>query len=115
VVHKSKNWSHKEPENVSNGDTIEQCNLSQILPNTSICSGITGLTFRNCNLTNCSIPEDAIVEDCNITQIDRCYHLHSELDLAVEVDSCRHVTEVEEVYVDSVLVETIYTREDIVL
>jgi hypothetical protein len=68
MEHKKENYSHKSPE-CSNGDTFVSCNISQIEPATEICSGKTNLTFRNCNLFNCRVPEDAIVVNCNTAQV----------------------------------------------
>jgi hypothetical protein len=45
------------------GDVIEGCNLSQPEAHTSLGSA-KGLIFRDCNLCNCDVPEDATVENC---------------------------------------------------
>lgn len=82
-----KNFSYHNPDCVD-GDTFESCNLTQAIPGTPICSGVKGLTFKNCNLINCSVPSDAVIEDCNTCQVDRCSHLHPELVDSGLIKSC---------------------------
>lgn len=132
---KNQNWSRQQPVGVNDGDVIEQCNINQAEPDTPICEGMTAgsetivdeetgeettvewgpLTFRNCNLVNCSLPEDAVIESCNTARVDRCYWLHPNWGLEEEPEDCPHVVEVEEIYDGNTLIDTIYHREDTVL
>lgn len=52
-------------------DSFIECNLSQTNPHTIIASGITGLQFIDCNLTNCDISQcvGVFVSRCNISQV----------------------------------------------
>jgi len=116
TIHKSKNFSHKDPAtivNVQNNDSFERCNISQLIPNTVICNGKTGLTFTSCNLVNCSVPIDSIKEHCNTTQVSRCKHLHPEWTaLPDEVENCSHVVNIDTLEPGSIV---IYSRKDTVL
>jgi hypothetical protein len=60
-----------------------------------------------------------VVENCNRHQLSRCSHLHPELVerglTACPDGECPHTTGVEEIVVDGVVLDTIYTREDAVL
>ena len=110
-----KNFSHRDPPDVVavvNGDTLDRCNISQLVPHTVVCAGITGLTFRGCNLVNCDVPEDAVVEHCNTVQISRCAHLHPEWPLDAEADNCPHVVDTDTIEPGGI---TVYHREDTVL
>ena len=111
---KYKNYSQGRISDcpAQNGDTFERTNFSQANPNTEILSGITGLTFKNCNLVNCTVPPDATIIQCNVAQVSRCYHLHPDWGLDPEVENCPHVVEVDEVIIDGVVVDTTYHRKD---
>lgn len=113
------NLSGKQPTDyieIKNGDSIEGYNVSQDLPNTIICEGLTGLTFKNCNLLNCKIPDDAKIDDCLHRQKDFCYHEYYDKIkdtstrplLPVEEENCRHVTDIIEL--DGIVIE--YRRKD---
>jgi len=117
AIIKNKNFSHARTSNliVSDGDIIENCNLVQPNSNTSICSGISNLTFIGCNLVNCLIPVDAIAEDCLIIQKSFCSHLHLEWDLTLCVENCLHVVDIDEIWIDDILVDTTYHYEDTLL
>lgn len=99
----------------SDGDTFVDCNLMRLAPNTTICAGVTGLTFRRCNLVNCLVPADATIEQCNTVQVERCAHLHEDWPLPAEADNCAHVTSTDEVRIDGVLVDVTYHYKDTVL
>lgn len=77
MIHKKRNFSLAQPP-CEAGDTFEACNLTQLRPDTEICGGLSGLTFRRCNLVNCKPPPDAAIEECNTAQISFCSHLHPE-------------------------------------
>ena len=86
------------------GDVVDGCNFTQPVPWTPIAVGLSGLTFRNCNLVNCSPPADSVVESCNRVQISR----HTE---ACPVD-CEHLVSSEDIIVDGVVVDTLRQYED---
>lgn len=113
---KGINFSHDRISNlsVSNGDTVENCNLMQ-LANTPVCEGITGLTFINCNLVNCSVPGDAVIENCLTIQKSFCSHLHPDWSLTPCIENCSHVIDTDEIWIDNVLVDTIYHHKDTLL
>lgn len=98
--------------NPHNDEVIEDCNLSQKFPGTEIATGVTGLVFRRCNLINCILPPDATATDCNMSQVDRCGHLHE--DYVCDEAMCKHCTGSEPIIVDGVTVDTLYTYQDIV-
>lgn len=111
---KGVNYNLEAPTGISNGETFEDCNLMQKAPNTAICSGVTGLTFRRCNLANCVLPGDATIDDCGKVGVhkSRCSHIHPDWGLTACADNCSHVIDTDEVWVDGVLVETIYHYDD---
>lgn len=73
MIYKNKNFSFKDPK-CNDGDTFEQCNLTQASPNTEICVGKKELRFIRCNLVNCQVPIDSVIDRCNVAQISRCTH-----------------------------------------
>ena len=83
------NYSLTDPE-CSNGDMFQNANLMQALLDTEICVGKTGLTFRNCNLINCVLPKDAVVESSNTCKKEFCSHLHPEMGLTECAEKCSH-------------------------
>jgi hypothetical protein len=101
---------------VDNGSTIEGWNLCQKLPHTKIFEGVTGLTFRGCNLINCDVPPDATVIDCNRGQMEWCGNANPKLVergiLAACPEVCSHVNGTDRVSIDGVLVETLYQYEN---
>jgi len=105
--------------NVSNGDTVESCNLTQLNPNTAICAGYSGLTFIRCNLLNCVVPSGSIVEDCLTIQKSFCSHLGPDMvdfaGLSGCADDCSHVVDSDEIWIDGVLAEKIYHYEDTII
>lgn len=100
---------------VSNGDTLELCNFTQAAPHTKIFEGVTGLTFKGCNLTNCDIPPDATRIDCNGGHLEYCSHLHEKWiakgisECALE---CSHLVNIDIIEVDGVEVDRVYYYED---
>jgi len=101
-----------------NDQIITGWNLSQINPNTKIGEGMTGLIFNNCNLVNCDIPPDAITGGCLHIQKSFCANLHPDLiafGLTSEIENCAHVVDTHNIYIDGVLVDTIYDYEDTVV
>jgi len=69
------NSKFKKPK-FKDGETIKGWNLTQLNPHTKICEGVKGLTFIDCNLMNCDIPEDAKVVDCLQVHKSFCSHEH---------------------------------------
>ena len=100
---------------VNDGDTISDCNFTQAEPNTSIFSGKKNLHFLRCNLTNCSLPADATIENSSNRQKSFCSHLHPDFvrcGLPQCAVDCVHVIDFDTVIIDGQIVETIYHYED---
>jgi hypothetical protein len=111
------NYSFKTtglPEPV-NG-VVESHNLLQGKPHTKIYNGVSGLTFRKCNLTNCDLPVDAVVDDCLIGHVSFCSHLHEKWAEKGLIDqcseNCEHISEIDTVTIDGVVVDTVYQYAD---
>lgn len=100
---------------VPNGTIFERINFHRLIARTKIFEGITGLTFRNCNLINCSIPVDAVIEYSNNCQVEYCSNLHPEFipfGLAPCVENCSHVIGTDTVQVQGATVATVYHYAD---
>jgi hypothetical protein len=110
------NYSFKTSGLPIPGDrVIETCNFCQLVPHTAIYAGESSLTFRNCNLTNCDVPGDSVIDRCLRVQVEFCSNLHPkwiEKGLATCTENCAHVTSTDIIQVGGVTVETIYTYED---
>jgi hypothetical protein len=111
------NYSFKELPAAENGAVIEGHNMVRAVPHTAIYEGVTGLTFRNCNLTNCDVPADATVISCLYPcQTSFCSHLNpgwlAAGFLSQCASDCEHRTIVDTITIDSVVVDTNYTYED---
>lgn len=103
---------------INNGHTFEYANFMQRVPNTPIFVGITGLTFRKCNLTNCDVPPDATLINCSHIHKELCANLHPKWvakGIPAEVENCSHVVDTDTVTIDGVLVDTIYHYEDTIV
>jgi len=98
--------------NVENGHVFTGDNFIQQYPDTEILVGKTGLKFINCNLTNCSLPSDAITEGAHPKQRSFCSHVHSRWGLTECIENCEHVIDTDEVIIDGVVVDTIYHYAD---
>jgi len=112
-----KNFRLSLPTGVENKDEFIGCNLTQVVPHTKICEGKTGLVFTRCNLTNCDVPPDAVVNDCGGygRHKSRCSHLHPELiafGLSECVENCEHVVDTDEIWIDGVLIKKNYYYQD---
>lgn len=90
MIHKEVNYKFVTPS-CGEDDVFEDCNIAQKEPHTAIGSDISGLSFKGCNLFNCDIPEDAIVEDCLVIQKSLCSHLHPNIGLSECAENCEHV------------------------
>ena len=103
---------------VENGHEFIMDNFAQVEP-TSVFSDKAGLIFRKCNLTNCIVPADSVIDNCLHNQRSFCANLHTDWvekgHLQAEVENCPHVTSIDEIWVDGVLVDTIYHYVDGVL
>ena len=109
------NYSFVDPiANFQNGDVITSGNFSQLVPNTEILKGLT-LTIEGGNFTNVKKQPEWTVTGGNFTQVSRCSHLHPDWvarGLSECVTECSHMLTKDEVYIDGVLIDTIYTYED---
>lgn len=99
-----------------NGQRFERCNFARLQPHTKIFEGITGLRFFECNLTNCDLPPDAVIEgtDCH-GHIEYCGHVHPKwIEKGVPdcAENCAHVTSTDVIKVGGVTVETVYHHSD---
>lgn len=119
MLYKNKNFSYNRINEieVSNGDVFINCNLIQINPYTPIFLGRNNLSFVGCNMINCSLPVDSIIENCNIAQIDRCTNKRDDLLIYKEAceERCIHVVDTDEIWIDGVLLDLIYYYKDTVL
>lgn len=100
---------------VGNGHTFEYTNFTQRVPHTPIFAGITGVTFKKCNLTNCDVPVDAIIDNCLHFHKELCANIHPEWvakGLPVEAENCSHIVDTDIVTIDGVVVDTTYHYED---
>lgn len=115
MIHKRKNFRLLPPEGISSDDIFEDCNLMQKYPHTLICPGISGLIFRQCNLSNCNLPVDAKINDCGQVHRhkSRCSNLHPEWNLSplCPID-CSHVVDKDEIIIDGKTVVVNYFYQD---
>ena len=93
---------------VEDGHVFERYNFCQAVPHTKIFEGKKGLVFRNCNLTNCDVPEDAVVEG-TVRSKHRsfCSHEHPRWvakGLPECSETCEHLVDTDELKVDGVTV-----------
>ena len=119
MIYKHRNFSYSKLDNLSaeNGDEFIGCNFSQANPHTDICEGVTGLTFRDCNLCNCDVPQDAECIGCTPRHISRCTNIEYHASIVDLIDhtcdeDCEHVVDTDTVTIDGVVVDTIYYYED---
>jgi hypothetical protein len=98
-----------------NGKVFVNTNFHQREPHTPIFVGKTGLTFRNCNLINCDVPADSVIESGIRCHIEYCSNLHPEWvakGLSACEENCSHVTATDSITIDSVVVDTVYHYAD---
>lgn len=104
--------TNNELPTVENGHVFTGDNFIQQYPNTPIFEGITGLKFINCNLTNCSLPGDAITEGSHPKQRNFCSHVHPRWGLTECIENCEHVVDTDEIQIDGITVDTVYYYSD---
>lgn len=97
---------------VENGHVFTGDDFIQEVPNTEIFIGKTGLRFINCNLTNCTLPPDAITEGSHPRQRSFCSHVHPRWGLTECIENCEHVIDTDEVTIDDVVIDTTYHYAD---
>lgn len=97
---------------VKNGHVFIGDNFIQKESNTPILTGKTELKFINCNLTNCSLPQDAITEGSHTRQRSFCSHEHPDWGLTECIENCEHVVDTDEIIIDGVVIDTIYHYTD---
>ena len=97
---------------IKDGHVFENDNFSQAVPGTEIFKGMSGLVFKKCNLVNCKVPADTMIEDCNISQVSRCSHLNPDFSLPKCPKECRHMVAKEEIGKDGQVIDTIYSYKD---
>ncbi len=105
-----------QPE-FTNGQTVDGWNLTQLQPHTAIGEGVSGLIFRNCNLLNCDVPADAVVESCLHVHKSFCSHLHPDWvahGLPECVENCEHVADTDEITIDGETVTTNTYADEVV-
>ena len=126
MIYRELNMAGIDPvEFCENNAIFIDCNIEQVVVDTKVCVGKTGLTFRRCNLWQAGVPADAIVEDCggyrnDGTQVqwDKCYWKHladssDPLALPVEPVNCRHVDDELNVDGKSMLIRTDKLKEGV--
>jgi hypothetical protein len=114
VVHLKKRYCFTDPA-AENGDEFVECNLEQLVPNTPVMTGKTGLVFRECRLINCQLPVGSVVAKCNTRQINFCTNIHPErvgFGQTAEVENCPHVIGTDILEGEGGQTITIYHYED---
>lgn len=101
---------------INDDETFERCNFSRHILG-SLLTGIKGIIYKDCNLSNCIIESDSKIEGKRYgVNKSKCKHLHPEItELANEVENCEHVIDSDEIYVDGILADTIYYYEDTII
>lgn len=111
---KGGNWSFTDPGGeIADGEIIEGGNFSQLAPDTPIMVG-KSLMVNGGNFVNVRKDAAWVINGGNFSQISRCAYIHPEWSLPPEAENCSHVTRVDTVTIDGVLVDTIYHYEDTV-
>lgn len=107
------NYAFKPLPDCENGHRFEQENFTRLEPNTPAFAGKTGLTFVECNLTNCVPPADSVYIRCKPYNISFCTNAWPKLinkGLSPCVENCSHGT-ADTITIDGVVVSTFYTYE----
>lgn len=109
------NYAWTTGKDLPEGTTFEHTNFHRMEPHTAIFTGRTGMTFRNCNLLNCDLPEGSTVEGGLRGHISHCSHVHPEWvakGLTECATECDHLVSTDEITIDGVVVDTIYHYVD---
>jgi len=94
---------------VEDGHTFEGDNFLQMTKGTKIFEGVSGLTFINCNLTNCIVPDDATVIGAPLKTQSFCSHVHPRWvakGLPECAEDCEHMNDEEDITIDGVKIAT---------
>lgn len=117
MIYKLVNFSRSNIDRLEaeNGDVFIACNFNQSVPHTEILSGVSGLSFLNCNLMNCDIPVDSTIEKCLTVHKSLCSHINPKRLASGEIteceENCEHVVDIDTVSIDSSTI-TIYHYKD---
>ena len=97
-----------------NGHHFEKCNFAQPIPHTEIFKGITGLRFTKCNLVNCDLPTDAVIEGCLAIHKSFCSHDMPKIaDFKTACsNNCEHVIDSDEVTIDGESLGRVYHHKN---
>jgi hypothetical protein len=96
---------------VENGHEFTNCNFAQMIPHTAIFEGLVELKFTRCDLVNCDIPQDAVLDGCLHFHRENCTNIRPRLidqGLTPCAENCDHVVDTDELTIDGVLIHTIY-------
>ena len=108
------NYAFEKPD-LKDETVINSGNFSQIKPGTEIMVG-KKITINGGNFSNVKKQPEWKINGGNWTQIDFCSHLHPEFvgkGLPECGTECKHLDTKDEIEVDNVIVDTIYTYKDI--
>lgn len=107
------NYSFQDPD-LPDGSVIESGNFTQLIPETEIMVG-NQLIINGGNFVNVKQQPEWIINGGNWRNLAFCSHLHAHLvshglpPCAIE---CSHMIQKDEIEIDGVVVDTIYTYED---
>ena len=107
------NFSFTDPV-IASGETINSGNFTQLFPNTEILVGVD-LVINGGNWTNVKPQPNWVINGGNWSQISRCSHVSPKLvdrGLPVCADNCAHVVDTDEIWIDGVLIDTVYHYEE---
>ena len=99
---------------VEDGPVFDGDNFLQLTP-TKIFVGVKNLTFKNCNLTNCILPDDAKVLSHHPQMASFCSHVHPKWvakGLKECTENCEHVVDTDTIEIDGKVVDTVYHYSD---
>ena len=64
MIHQFQNWAYDTPRNISDGDTILRCNISQFAIK-NVLKGVKNLNIVDSNLVNCRVNPSWSLSRCN--------------------------------------------------
>lgn len=109
------NYAFTAGNPLPDGTVFEMCNFTQAVPHTSIFVGRTGLKFVKCNLMNCDLPPDAIVEGGLHCHVSFCSHEHPKWiakGLPECAENCQHLVDTDEITIDGVVLDIVRIYKD---